>query len=780
MSRITLRSFVAGELDPALHQRVDLSKYATGLATCRNFFMRAQGGAYNRAGTRFIGKVKDSSKRTRLIPFQFNTEQTYILEFGHLVMRVIKDGAYVLRTVEPNIGTIYEIVTPYTEADLFDTVEQTYMLQFTQTADVMTITHRNHPVKELSRLGHDNWTLADVVFASNLTPPQLVANVKNITGISKGGGGVLTVTSAAHGFPVDRMVLIKDVGGMTQVNDQYFRTGDVTTNTFTLRDPTTGDYIDGSGYGTYTSGGTAERGIMTNVGSGAGTYNKMYRYVVTLTDKTGVESLQSLEASYNSKSLSQTFGLRFEWAANANAAFYTVYKDTANGTGVYGFIGETKQTMYEDYNIAPDTSRTPPEENTPISTPTNYPATVGFYQQRRIFGNTWNKPQTVFCTQIGIFNSLRQSSPTRADDGIEYTINSRQVNEVRHIVDLEDLLLLTAGAEYRVTEGQDFVLTPTTIGAKAQSYYGASWVRPATVGNSVVYVQEKGNRLRSLDFDISEARYKGNDLSVMSEHLFRNRSVVEMDYSAEPYGILWCVMSDGTLLGLTFQKEHEVWGWHRHDTDGEFESVAVVREGDRDAVYFIVKRVIDGDVVRYVERLESRIDTDAAEAFFVDCGLSYDGEPTTTLVGLEHLEGEVVVALADGMVVPDLEVLDGTVTLAVPARRVHVGLPYVSEIQTLVLDDAQTTLQGRKKNVAELILRVLSSRGGWAGPALDRMLEIKPRYDSDGYDPIELKTFEQRISVTPDWNDEGQIIIQQRDPLPLAITAITPEFDIGG
>ncbi len=781
MARSTARSFVSGELDPALHQRVDLAKYATGLATCRNFFMRPQGGIYNRAGLRFIGAVKDSARRTRLIPFQFNTEQTYVLEFGHLTMRVIKDGGYVLRTTAPDIGSIYEIATPYTEADLFDTVENVYMLQFTQTADVMTITHRNHPVKELARTGHDAWTLATVSFASSLTVPQLVSNTANISNITKGAGGVLTVTvSSGHPVVVDRIVLITGVVGMTEVNDVSFRAGDVGTTTFTLRDVTTGNYIDGSGYTNYTSGGVVSRPAMTTVGDGKGSYRKTYRYVVTKTDVNGVESLPSVEASFRTFSLSQTYGLRFEWALDADAAFYTVYKDTANGTGVYGFIGETKQGMFEDYNIAPDTSRTPPEENTPISSTNNYPATVGYYQQRRMFANTINKPQTVFATQVGVFNSLRSSTPTRDDDAITYTINSRQVNEIRHIVDLEDLMLLTAGAEFRVTEGQDFVLTPSTMGAKAQGYHGASWTRPATVGNSVVYVQEKGGRLRGLDYSVDEGKYTGNDLSVMSEHLFNGRSVVEMAYAAEPYSILWCVMSDGGLLGMTYQNEHQVWGWHRHDTDGAFESVAVIREGLIDAVYFVVKRVVDGDVVRYVERLEPRYDDAAENAFFVDSGLTYDGAPATTIIGLDHLEGETVVALADGNVVEDLVVTAGSVTLPAAASLVHVGLPYVSEAKTLIIDTAETTLQGRVKNVAEVWLRVLKSRGGWVGPNSDTMTEIKPRYDSDNYDPIALKSFEQGVVITADWNDNGQVVVQQRDPLPMAITAITPEFDVGG
>lgn len=782
MSRMTGRSFVSGELDPALHQRVDLAKYQTGLATCKNFFLRAQGGLYNRAGLRFIGEVLDSSRRARAIPFQFNTEQAYILEFGHLTMRVIKDGGYVLDGEGPDI---YQIATPYTEDDLFDSVENVFMMQFTQTADIMTITHRSHPVAELSRLDHDDWTLATVSFASTLTPPQFdYLNQRSISNITidkstvepeyTGTGQVTIHFDVAHGYTTGTTVFIFDVLGTTELNGNSYVINNVTTNTFTLVG------VDGQTYGDYISGGMTGLGKVLAVGSGAGSYQKTYHYVVTATNADGVESLPSGEINITTASLSQTAGVRLGWNEVEGADFYTVYKDSADGTGIYGFIGETKELFYTDYNIAGDTSRTPPEENQPISTVNNYPAAVGLYQQRKIFGNTYTSPQSIFATQTGRYNSMRSSTPARDDDALTYTISSRQVNEIRHIIDLEDMMLLTSGAEFRVTEGQDFVLTPSTIGARAQSYNGASWVRPTIVNDTVLYVQRQGSRVRDLNYTVESGKYSGSDLSIMSEHLFRGRSVVEMAYAAEPYGIVWCVMSDGKLLGLTFQKEHQVWGWHQHETDGDFESVAVIAEGDHDVAYFVVKRTIGGVTKRYIEKLEERISTSAVDAFFLDSALTYSGAAATEITGLDHLEGETVCAVADGNVVEDLVVSGGAITLPRAASVVHAGLPYVAQMKTLPLDDPGTTLQGRKKNVAEVILHVLESRGGWVGPDEDRLTEIKPRFDSDNYDAIALKSFEQRISISSDWNDYAQVVVEQRTPMPLAITALTPEFDIGG
>ncbi len=137
-------SFTAGVLAPALWARVDLAKYATGLKTARNLFIHPHGGASNRAGFEFIDEVKFSINYTRLIPFQFNTEQSYILEFGWGYIRVFRNGGVILSAVIP-----YEVVTTYSYLELFDIV-------YIQEADVMYLTHPSHPVRKLSRLADDN------------------------------------------------------------------------------------------------------------------------------------------------------------------------------------------------------------------------------------------------------------------------------------------------------------------------------------------------------------------------------------------------------------------------------------------------------------------------------------------------------------------------------------------------------------------------------------------------------------------------------------------------
>lgn len=842
MPQTIQRSFTAGEISPSLQSRADLTKYSAGLNLCENFLIRSQGGAYSRPGLRYITPQGDHTKKGRLIPFSFNTEQTYMLLFEDLKMRVIKDGGIVLKpaavitgvtqanpavvttaaahtfangeTVTPTgivgmtelngnsyvIGNVtattfeltgidstgftayvsggsaqsnaaFELVTTYTEAEL-------PRLDYTQSADVMTIVHPSHDSSNLNRLADDDWTLTVINYASIVTAP--------------------VISSVVAG------------------------------------------------------------------GAGAGTYNKTYEYVVTAVNEDGIESLASASSSITTPSLSQTAYNRITWGTVAGAVLYRVYKDPSVNTGIYGWIGDSDGTTFDDFNIAPITSDAPPADRQPFAGADNKPSVVAYFQQRQIFANTNNEPQAVFTTQTADFNSLRASSPARDDDAITFTIAAQKVNEIRHLLSLDSLIILTSGGEWIASEGQDKVLTPSTIGVRPQSYNGSSWVKPVIINSTALYLQEKGARIRDLGYQFSSDKYTGNDLSIMSEHLFEGKQITEMAYADEPYGILWCVRDDGRMLGLTYQKEHEVWGWHQHVTDGEFESVATITEDNRDAVYVIVKRNINGSDVRYVERLEKRELTNAEDAFCVDSGLSYNGDTSvisgatqanpvvitatahphsngdivrinditgmtelngneytvanitantyeltgvdgtgftayvsggvssrvvTAISGLDHLEGEVVMILADGNVVTDKTVTSGSITLDRAASKIHIGLSYLPVIELLDIDVPSSTesIKSQSVSVSKVTVEVQKSRGGFVGGRVDEnsgqevtFQEFKPRFASDGYDAIRLKTFKQEVFIDPLWSKGGGVRIEQRAPLPLNILSVIPQVDVGG
>lgn len=685
------RSFGSGEISPELSSRADLEKYATGLALCKNFIVKAQGGAYSRPGFQFTGELKDSSKRARLIPFEFNTEQAYILVFEDSVMRVIMDGGYVIDSITSDV---YELAIPYTEDEL-------PRLVFTQDADVMTIVHPNHDPKVLSRIDHDSWQIDDVDFTAVVDTPENLS--------------------------------------------------------------------------------------LAATGAGAGDNNKTYTYVVTAVDNFDIESLPSTSASITTPSLSVTAGVQVSWDAVTGAVYYRIYKDPSDGSGIYGWIGDSVNPEFTDFNIAPVTSDAPPGDYLPFDGTRSKPSTVGYYQQRQIYANTLNEPQKVFATRSGVYNSMRSSDPPKDDDALFFTLKDRKVNEIRHIVNIDGLVLLTSGAEWSVTDGQDMVLTPTTLGFKPRTFFGCSWTAPAITGDSVIYVQNKGKRVRDIYFDASQS-FRGTDLSIMAEHLIADYDVVEMAWAQEPYGIVWCVREDGVLLGLTYQREHEVWAWHWHDTDGKFESCATIPEGERDALYVIVRRYIDGEWRRYVERQMPRvaIQDHPEECFCVDSGLTYRGVPADEISGLDHLEGKTVTILADGNEVEGLVVTDGKVTLPDEASVVHIGLPYTPAMRTLDIDMSLgkgDESKGREISVSRVFVEILDSRGGHVATVdddgtLGEFIEIPPRSEADGYDTIKLRSWKYEQVMPPNWNRAGAVQIEQRSPLPLTILSIVPRVDI--
>ena len=255
-----------------------------------------------------------------------------------------------------------------------------------------------------------------------------------------------------------------------------------------------------------------------------------------------------------------------------------------------------------------------------------------------------------------------------------------------------------------------------------------------------------------------------------------------MAYSKAPQPIVWMVSSVGMLLGLTYVPEQQIGAWHQHDTDGTFESCAVVAEGSEDVLYCIVRRTINGSSKRYVERMASRQFVDAEDAFFVDSGLTYSGPAVTTISGLGHLEGMTVSILADGAVRPQRVVTSGSIDLDNEGSVVHVGLPITADLQTLpvamAIDNGYG--QGRFKNVNKAWLRVFRSSGIFVGPDSDKLTEAKQRTTEPYGSPPALKSEEIQVMLTPSWADSGQVFVRQSDPLPLTVVSMTAEVAVGG
>lgn len=505
-----------------------------------------------------------------------------------------------------------------------------------------------------------------------------------------------------------------------------------------------------------------------------------YHYVVTAFDSEGItESVHSASAATNGNMYETGAGVHISWAAVPGASRYNVYK--AQG-GLYGYIGQTSGLELTDNNIAPDLSKTPPIYDNVLNSPGNYPGAVSYFEQRRCFAGTINKPQNIWMTRSGTESIMSYSLPVRDDDRIAFRVAAREANTIRHIVPLTQLLLLTSSAEWRVTSVNNDAITPTSISVRPQSYVGASNVQPAIINNTLVYGAARGGHVHELAYNWQANGFITGDLSLRCAHLFDTYDIVDLAYAKSPQPIVWFVSSSGRLLGLTYVPEQQVGAWHWHDTDGVFESCAVVAEGYEDVLYCVVRRTVNGRQVRFVERMATRQFGRAVDAFFVDCGLTYIGAPVNHISGLGHLEGKTVSILADGAVHPQRVVKNGAVALDERASHVHVGLPITADIQTLPMalqmQDAGYG-QGRLKNVNKVWLRVNRSSGIFAGPTLQELTEYKQRTTEPYGSPPSLKSEEIEIVLHPTWAADGRVCVRQSDPLPLTLVAMTAEVAIG-
>jgi hypothetical protein len=814
-----------------------------------------QGGVTNRPGTVFVAEVKDSSKTVRLIPFTFNRSQSYVLEFGNLYMRVHKNGTPVRLTgqnitaisnASPGVltydgadtyangddiyisgivgaigtylnGRTFRVANVNTGANTFElnyidgtavnttsmgsytsggtiaevfTLTTTYVeadlssLSFTQSADVLTIAHPTYPVREVARVSETSWTIANKTFGSAQAAPTNPANT--------GGAGTVThwkITAVASD--------------------------------------------------------TREESAPTSATS------------TTSTPSVGGE-------------------ITVSWTSASGAQEYNVYKATINSASQYGYIGTTTGTAFVDNGITPDFSLQPPVAKTPFGSADNYPSAVTYAQQRLFFANTNNDPEKIWGSRVGQFTNYDVSSPLQDDDALTFVIASTTVNAVRHLVDIGKLIVFTDAGEWTVGGGTGDILAPTTINPTQHSYNGASSLRPIVVDSTALYVQSRGSIVRDFDFDFSSDGYKGSDLTTFSTHLFDGYTLSDWTYQKTPNSTLWAVRSDGKLLGLTYIREQNIVGWHRHDFDGTIENVCAIPEGSEDRLYCVIKRTINGATHRYVERFASRLITDIKDAIFLDCEASYDGRNTgstsmtisggtnwtydetltltasastfastnvgdevhitgsdgtiirftitgytgvtvvtghphktvpasmrstaitdwalavDSLTGLWHLEGEQVSILADGFVAANpnneayttVTVANGSITLDRPYGVIRVGLPYLSDVETLDIDtvDAET-LVDREKNITDVSIFVESSRGIWIGPQppsdddddpLENLYEAKVRFNETYDEPVDLKTEKIKVNIASQYNSNGRVFIRQVDPLPLSILSIAP------
>lgn len=831
------QTFNGGEVSPDFWGQLGDGKYQSGAATLRNMIALPHGPAQNRCGFAFVRECKYSDKLyTRLIPFEFSTDDTLAIEMGEGYFRFHSYG----QTVLCPTGAAWSSVTAYTVGNLVSSggvnyyclqantnktpaTEPTYWyaepatgeyevpnnylddellaVHYVQSADVLTLVHQNHPPAELRRYGATDWRFADISFAPSVSLPT-------------------SISANAYNVPAGNTIA--------------------------------------------------------------------YSYKVTSVATDGVtESAPSSAVSCNNNLYGAAANNIVTWVvAPSGVSFYNVYRRSG---GLYGYVGSATAGTFVDDNIAPDMSKTPPNIDTVFASPGDYPGAVSYFEQRRCFAGTINQPQNLWMTKTGTESIMTYGLPVMDTDRVAIRVAAREASTITHLVPLQNLLALTDMAEWLVSSGSSDAITPNSIAVRPQSYVGASPVQPQVINNTIIYAAARGGHVRELGYSWQANGFTTGDLSLRASHLFDDNTIWDMTYAKSPYPVVWCTNTRGQLLGLTYVPDQSVGAWHHHDTDGSFGSICAISEDSEDRLYAIITREIEGVTRIFVERMGSRkllnpgiTSTEAGlgvqpqyglpAAFFVDCGYTkinystgiaitvtggttwgpgetltvtaasplfaypattdvgdkfvlttdgtfgylgktvtpytidceltitsvtsttvatvtvskvlpvfYRGTPFTgyyfardTVSGLTWLEGKTVSILADGAVHPQRVVTGGSITLDQPAIVVQVGLPYDSDTQTLPLALATDNAygQGRNKNISKAFLRVFRSSGIYVGPDSTRLVQYKQRTTEPYGSPPNLKTEEIDVVLTPSWENQGGQIFIRQSD-PLPLTIVS-------
>ena len=731
MARVAaqLTNFTAGELSPRLDGRNDLSKYPAGCKTLENIVIYPHGAAARRPGTQFISEVKTNTAKTRLIPFEFSTTQTYVLEFGNQYMRVYKDKG----RVETSPGTAFEISTPYLTAELFD-------IKFAQSADVMYLTHPSHPTKKLSRTGHTSWTLTTVDFTNG---PFLDTNVSTTTLQPSGTSGSVTITASASTFvstDVDRLVRIGDgIAKITNFSSATSVTATTSTNfanTNAVTDWSLGAFSNTTGHPscvTFFEQRLVFAATLNNPQtiyfSKSGDYENMDANIGgTVADDDAIVYTIASNQVNAIRFLSPTRTLIIGTAGGEFAVYGGGDNDAITPTNII----IKKQSNYGGANV----------DAVPVANATLFLQRA----KRKIRELAYNfdvdgyvaPDLTILAehiTQGGITQMAYQEEPLSIiyavrEDGelvaVTYQRDQQVVAWHRHIFGgsfgtgkavCESIAVIPTDLdEYEV-----YVIIKRTINGATKRY--------VEVLNTFDFTETDNTSFNFLD---SQLNYDGVS-TTLNGNITNSATTITLT-DASSFNSSGKIKINKEIIAYTGKSSNDLTGCTRGQN---LTTAAAHTSGDT------VDQVVE------------------------------------TLSGLAHLEGQTVSILADGATHPTKTVSSGAIGLDRAAKKVKIGLPYTSLLQTMRIDAGSQngTSQGKTKRIYEITLRLFETVGVEVGPDLDNLERIPFRTSADpmneGIPPF---TGDKEVEFRGNYDTDGFIFVRQTQPLPLTILSLYPRL----
>lgn len=754
-------SINAGELSTLMLGRQDLQKYAAGLFVCLNAVPLAQGAWTRRPGTAFLHQVKFHDKLTRVLPFQYSVTQTYVLELGHQYIRFYAD---------------HGILTQAGQA-------------------ISAVTNANPAV--LTYVGADNYANGDRVFVT----------------------GVL---------------------GMTQLNNREFvvTAVNVGANTFELWN-SDGTAVNSTGYDTYTSAGTISKvfEVVTTF-----TQTELAQVRITQSNDTlfifhpthapqklvrvsalawTLSTISFTDGPYDTLNATTTTLTPSAFAVGAGvtltaSAITGINQDTGFQTTDVGRLIRILQGTTWGYVLITGRTSTTVVTVTILNTLTDVTAKVGwrmgvwsdttgwptcgtFHEDRLVLAGASGYPQRLDGSKSGLYTNFSPSSLTGVvadDSAIAFTLNSDDTNQIKWLQSTDKALFAgTTRGEWPIRSSTiTGALKPSDINSRSATRYGSADAQPIQAARAVLFLQRAGRKLRELAYVYVDDGFRAPDMTLLSEHITRP-SVTQLAYQGQPQAIVWGVRSDGVLLGFTYEREQDVVAWHRHEFGGQsdaaalkipvVESLCVVPSpsATRDELLMVVQRYVNGGVRRYIEYMSKlwEVGDRQEDAFHADCGWTVvNGSPSTTVTGLNHLEGELVGVYADGAKLPTQTVTNGTITLAKAATIVTLGYWYESDGQTLPVEAGSQdgSAQGKIRRVHRVGFWLVDTLGLKFGPDANSLTEYIFRKFGDAYGLVtKLFTGVIRDRFEGDYDKLGQVYWRCDGPFPATVLAIMPQVE---
>lgn len=816
-------SFNSGELTPRLVARLDFARYPSGLDTSENLILLPEGGVMRRSGTRFVSEIKSSAVKGRLKTFQFSTQQAYILEMGDQVLRFYRhQGKITVADTDAVVtnGTFPTDITGWDDRSTglgsiaHDAINLDLNLipggtggtdiGWAEQSITTTNTGQEHVLK-FRVVGAPGDKIEFQVGVASLGA-QTLGPVEKETGYHC---VAFTPTSSPFfiqfrnlGATANKTISIDDISLIDNVTVEI-DTPWLEASLFNVEGPQSADVLylfheTTSTHKLQRFGHTTWS--LVEVAWQDGPYGDLNLTATTLTPSATTGVAITVTASVVT-------------GINGGQGFLVtdigrlvrIDNGTAWGWGIIvGHTSTTVVTVHVKKAFAAATATTDWRLGS-WSTTTGYAQLAVFFEQRLYSAASTDQPQTIWASQTDDFenNTLDNfADVVEADDAFNIPLSSDTVEGIRWISAGEDSLSIgTSGGEW-VPESVGIVLTPLDRAAHKQTAHGSAKIQPVRVGNVVLFLQRAKRKIREFGFvadDNGFLRFSSVDITRLAEHITRG-GIIEMGFAEEPNSLVWSIRNDGQLLSLTFIKDEDIGGWGRHIIGGSFntgnsivESNAVI-PGDngagqiqdstnRDEVWMIVKRTINGATKRYIEFLERDFETgDAqADAYYADSIITYDGVATTTITGLGHLEGQTVKIWGDGAIRPPKTVTSASITLDVAASKAQIGIPYKHRLKTLKVSSgnpAGTTI-GRKKRINELTFVLLNSHTLSFGESTTELGKKDFRLVSDPMDAgAPLFTGEQSFPFVGKWAEDVRIVVESDEPAPFTLLAISPEINI--